>query len=102
MLGDTWATAAAVNFLMCAIDVIVVFTSLRAATATQLVIYSTQIAAGQVFLLTARTVLKHHHFIEHLVILLRIATGHAVVILMAVATCACCVTQGGICEVHGV
>ena len=102
MLGDTWATAAAVNFLMCAIDVIIVLTSLRAATATQLVIYTTQITAGQVFLLAARTVLKHHHFIEHLVILLRISAGHAVVILMAVAACACCVTQGGVCEVHGV
>ena len=41
MFGDAWAAAAAVNFLMCAIDVIVLFGSLRAATATQLVVYST-------------------------------------------------------------
>ena len=102
MLGDTWATAAAVNFLMCAIDVIIVFTSLRAATATQLVIYTTQIATGQVFLLATRTVLKHHHFIEHLVILLRISSRHAIVILMPVAARASCVAKGGVCEVHGV
>ena len=41
MLGDTWATAAAVNFLMCAIDVIVVFISLGAIATSQLVVYST-------------------------------------------------------------
>ena len=34
VLGDTWATAAAVNFLMCAIDVIVVFISLGAIVTT--------------------------------------------------------------------
>ena len=41
MFGDAWATTAAVNVLMCVIDVVViVFSGLGAATATQLVVYS--------------------------------------------------------------